>query len=181
MGLNTFHIHDTRTGAPIRQEFPPHIENVRAMAFSRDGSRLAVSGGPWTSHLFSTQTLLPAGPPLQHASWVKHLAFSQDGRWIATTDAFGRVRVWDATTSQPLTPARQLVRGAHEGWFTEDSRSLISIGQGIAFSPLDPIRPASELIAEAELLSGYRQDNITGIRPIPAEELRALSQHRPSP
>lgn len=65
----------------------------RALAFSPDGSRLAVASGKWVQ-LWNVADG-KAGPPLiGHARDVQSLAWSADGRYLATGGWDSTVRVW---------------------------------------------------------------------------------------
>lgn len=73
----------------------------QGLAFSPDSKQLAFLGGGSTLHIVEPATGKPALPPL--SSRTRWLAYSSDGRWLAS--AFTNwVRVWDALTGQPLLP-----------------------------------------------------------------------------
>jgi WD40 repeat protein/tetratricopeptide (TPR) repeat protein/tRNA A-37 threonylcarbamoyl transferase component Bud32 len=94
-------------GAPLR-----HGRNVRTVAFSPDGTRVATashdcSAGLMDSKLSSIRiwdaaTGRPLGPPIWQYRWVSALAFSPDGRVLAAGDYGQAVRFWDATTGRPV-------------------------------------------------------------------------------
>jgi hypothetical protein len=66
-------------------------------------------------------------PPLRHDSPVRCAAFSPDGRWIASTETAGVVRLWDATTGQELHKIPKAHAGTvHSLAFSPDSRCLAS-------------------------------------------------------
>jgi WD40 repeat protein/serine/threonine protein kinase len=93
-------------GPPLR-----HYEDyVRAVAFSRDGRRLAttsqfgkVVGG--TVQVWDTGTGRPLGPPIPQINHVAALAFSPDGARLATGDYSHNVRVWDVATGRAVGPS----------------------------------------------------------------------------
>jgi WD40 repeat protein/serine/threonine protein kinase len=74
----------------------------------------------------------------RHESWISAIAGSSDGRWLATIDEDGLVKVWDWTThrevaawpAHPTTPRlRPPNHRLHALVFTPDSETLITTGQ----------------------------------------------------
>lgn len=59
---------------------------------------------------------------LRHRKAVNGVAFSPNGRWLATCSDDKTARIWDATNGQ------ELLRVVHKGWFT-------GVVFGVAFSP----------------------------------------------
>ncbi|MFB9679523.1 WD40 repeat domain-containing serine/threonine protein kinase [Streptosporangium vulgare] len=120
---------DTRTRQPIGEPMKGHTRAVEAMAFSPDG-RLLASGGnndngadpdEHTVILWDVATRQQVGAPLTgHTDWVRSVAFSPDGKTLATAGADKTVILWDVATRQqvgdPFT--------GHTDWV-----------QSVAFSP----------------------------------------------
>jgi WD40 repeat protein len=71
------------------------MESIEAMRFSPDGRFVAVAGGSqvvaWRVADFSR----PAVTWRQHTATVLSLAFSPDGKWLASSDQSGIVRLWE--------------------------------------------------------------------------------------
>ena len=121
--------------SPLRKVVPtgPAIEAVatnpaiEAVAVSPDGQRIA-SVGARTVRLWNATSGEAIGPPLTaHYDGVITIAFSPDGRWMASGSSGATVLLWDAKTDQPI--GMPLV--GHEGAVTS-----------VAFSP-DSMRVVS--------------------------------------
>jgi WD40 repeat protein/DNA-binding SARP family transcriptional activator len=97
-------IRDPRSGQLVRRLPAPGIS--RSVAFSADGSLLAVGQFDGTGQLYSTESWEPVGRPLQgHTQRITYVDFSPDGRTLATASADGTVALWDVGTQQPIGSA----------------------------------------------------------------------------
>jgi WD40 repeat protein len=124
-------------GGPRRIAFRTRDESrargIRSLAFSPDGSRLA-----WTSmfdgeitlwHVESgTCTCIPAG----HGDSCLGVAFSPEGRRLATCGTDGTVRMWDTATGREietwLAMASQPARWIWSIAFAPDGRTVAAVG-----------------------------------------------------
>ena len=83
----------------------------------------------------------PLGPPLTgHTDVVDAIAFTPDGRTMATAGADHSVRLWDVASRQPLGGPLE----AHSGWvsavaFSPDGTRLASAGEDRTVRLWDPI------------------------------------------
>ncbi|MFC4068237.1 nSTAND1 domain-containing NTPase [Actinoplanes subglobosus] len=80
-------------------------------AVSPDGSRIAIGDNKGVVRLWDTATLTEVGPPLAYPDppagietiWVNSVAFSPDGRYLASGAVVpDGLRIWDAATGTPL-------------------------------------------------------------------------------
>lgn len=76
-----------------------------AWAFAPNGRAVALAVGPNT-HVLDVSEGKELGRLEGHTGDVTAVAWSADGTRIATADAFGLVRVWNATTLRPLEEAK---------------------------------------------------------------------------
>ena len=107
----------------------PDSERLWSVAFSPDGSRLAVSGGGGIAQVWdvaSGEQLLQLDTP---EITISRLIFSPDGRQLAAAGADGIARLWDADSGELL-----LRLAGHEGFFnaavafTPDGSRLVTGG-----------------------------------------------------
>ena len=123
-----------------------HRGAVNAMAFDRDGGRLATASADGSVGVWETVTgrqvvAVPLGHPIQD------VAFSPDGTSIATASG-GTIQIWSATDGRPMGPAYEHRGGpSNSVAFSADGRHLAAISeQGADVWQLDSNADARRIV-----------------------------------
>jgi WD40 repeat protein len=121
---------EPRTGKPIAS-LCCHSDGIEDIVFSPDGSRLVSAAGNdgvtlWNLSGPVTKEVLLEHPP----NPANHVAFSQNGQWIAASTGKGIVTIWKAEKlkepdSWPANTASLFVLA-----FSPDSKMLLTAGEG---------------------------------------------------
>ena len=107
-----------------------HTDEVRSVAFSPDGKRIATGSPDKTVRLWNPATGQPLGAPLTgHTGPVNEVAFSPDGQRLASAGDDGTVRLWNPDTGQPLgDPLTGYTGQTFAVAFSRDGRRLATAG-----------------------------------------------------
>jgi WD40 repeat protein/tetratricopeptide (TPR) repeat protein len=99
---------DAATGQPLAAPLPHPWQAVTVVAFDPTGRRVATASQDTTAiggaQLWNATTGKPVGPPLPHINWVAAMAFSPDGKILATGGYDCCVQFWNAATGQRIGP-----------------------------------------------------------------------------
>jgi WD40 repeat protein len=129
------------TGEPVGHALSQHPPMIESLAFGPNGT-LAVGGGAGGLSLWDVATSKTILPPIQAhpEEWVKpgvasgnntvpSLAFSPDGRILATGAQDGTIRLWNSSTLRPiLDPIKATTEGVKSLAFSPDGWVLASGG-----------------------------------------------------
>jgi WD40 repeat protein len=102
------------TDGELRTALPKTALGVRALAFSPDGTLLAIAGEDGTAVLWGVNEARELGSVRANERGLQSIAFSNDGRVLATGGTDGYVRLWDV--AQALTGGNDRdLTGGNEG------------------------------------------------------------------
>ena len=128
---HTARLWDAATGQPLARMVLG--SNVPHATFSPDGRRIVSVSVDRTARIWDTATGKPLAPPMRHRDTtpdpgtatgaVNYGWFSPDGKRVMTVTSDGRVRLWDAQTSEPLTPPLRHWGTVRYAVFSPDGRS----------------------------------------------------------
>lgn len=121
---------DARTGKlsakPLELE-----QNVRALAFSRDSSRLVTATSdsgfhPGAAQLWNVQSGERIGSAMPHADGLSDARLSHDGQFVVTAGEDNRARVWNATSGAPVAEPISLLLPVLSAEFSADDRWFVT-------------------------------------------------------
>jgi hypothetical protein len=123
-------------------EVAAHRGPVAAVAVAAAGGVAASGGDDGQLRLWTLPALTPRGEPWRgHGLPVRGLAFGDDGRWLASVDLEGTIRVWEVASGAPVaTLERGAVSAPADGPVAVGSGALRDAGIPVAgaVASLDP-------------------------------------------
>jgi WD40 repeat protein len=109
---------------------------------------------------------------------VEQAAFSSDGRWVVTASWDQTVRLWSATTGDPITPAIRLGEGVRDARLSADGQILVVASGSAArvWNLAKEGRPMADLHLMTELLTGQATDAQGRVLPLNVEAVKRVWQ-----
>ena len=107
-----------------------HADEVRALAFSRDGKLLAAAGGLparsgevkiWDVEARKETTVIHG-----HTDCIYAVAFSPDGKSVATSSYDKLIKLWDVATGKEIRTLKDHIDAVYALAFTPDGKRLVS-------------------------------------------------------
>ena len=107
-----------------------HAQEVRALAFSRDGKLLAAAGGlparQGEVKIWNVDAHAELLTIRGHADCIYAAVFSPDSKTIATASYDKLIKLWDASTGQEIRTLKDHIDAVYALAFTPDGKRLVS-------------------------------------------------------
>jgi WD40 repeat protein/tRNA A-37 threonylcarbamoyl transferase component Bud32 len=118
----------TRDGEPLGDDFGKLVGGVNAVVFDREGRRLALAALERIEvRDAETHTLVKAMPG--HTKWAYCLAFSPDGRLLASGGWDNKIKLWDLASDAQVREIQGHRGFVEEISFSPDGRQLASVSE----------------------------------------------------
>ena len=109
---------------------PGEAEDVRAVAFSRDGELLAAAGGlPARSgevKIWDVEKRAPLRTITGHTDCIYAVMFAPDGKSVATASYDKLIKLWDVESGKEIRTLKDHIDAVYALAFTPDGRRLVS-------------------------------------------------------
>ena len=137
-------------------------------ALSRDGRRLATTGGDNAARVWETGTGKLLTGALRHREELRCFGFRGDDLLLATGSDDKTARVWDTQTGEAASPPLPHTAGLIFVGFCAEGRQLVSVSADAVIRrwPLDDDRSTEELLRQARIASGQTVDQADELVPV---------------
>lgn len=122
-------LHKAILSSPLMATFRAHHDEVRSVAFSPDGKRLASAADDGFVKIFDVATHRELVSIRAAGAWVWKIAFSPNGGALGAANPDGTVMTWDSGTGRPLLTLRGHQGGVTAVTFSPDGRLMVTGGQ----------------------------------------------------
>ncbi|MCI0641914.1 MAG: protein kinase [Gemmataceae bacterium] len=136
-----------------------HRDRATAVAYRPDGKRLATGGGeptkPGEIKLWDPATGTLLATLKGHSNSINALAFSLDGKFLASASSDKTVRVWDGESGKELATLAGHTSFVAAVSFAPDSQRLVSVGGDgtLRLWDIRPVELGQEVVAKVWKLS----------------------------
>jgi WD40 repeat protein len=157
---------DAQAGRPLRTVLAISNAPTRALAFSPDGSRIAVGAGDKLVRIIETSDWSVTQKLEGHHGSVMTVAFSPEGRRVVTGSFDNTVIVWDAETGLPISkPMRHRGPFWYAVSFSKDGRTVVTgcddatsrLWDIVTSKPIGPMLPHDAALRTAVFAENDRQ------------------------
>ncbi len=128
--LHTVELLNPSDGQVIKR-LEGHLENVRALAFSRDGQLLAAAGGQpaikGEVKIWNVAEARVTATIEGHNDCIYAVVFSPDGKSVATASYDKMIYVWEVSTGKQSRALKNHVDSVYDVAFSRDGKRLISV------------------------------------------------------
>ena len=132
---------DTATSQLVAT-FKGHAEQVRAVAWSSDGTRIAAAGGlpgqKGEIKLWNVATRQELLSIAGHRDCIYAAVFSPDGKQLATASYDKLIKIWDTATGKEIRTLKDHIDAIYALAFTPDGKRLISAAADRSVKVWDP-------------------------------------------